>query len=75
MRIDQNLGRVPGSRTDMEQSIMQKIIKDNLLEDIEAKMQEMVTASIDDFARNAAMKKIAKDKLDLAVTDEELGLR
>lgn len=73
--IDQKLGRAPGSKTDMEQSIMQKIIKDNLLEDIEAKMQEMVTASIDDFARNAALKKIAKEKLDWAVSDEELGLK
>jgi hypothetical protein len=38
-------------------------------------MQEMVTAAVDDFARNAALKKIAKDKLDWAVSDEELGLR
>lgn len=75
LRIDQALGRAPGSKTDMEQSIMDKVVKDNLLNDIEAKMQEMVTASIDDFARNAALKKIAKEKAEWAISDEELGLR
>lgn len=73
LRIDQAMGG-GNMKSDLEKDIMRKIIHDNLLTDIEVKMNEMVTGSVKDFVRNSALKKMAKDKLDLGMTNAELGL-